>query len=233
VEGTEIEKTVEAPADDAQALPDRAVPPPEVEREKPEEPREEPRGGPMQARAARLADQAAAMERAKVWAEMRHRDRQAQAARQKEGVREEPTRSAGNRLPLLRWAAAAAAILVVLALVGGGVYAFFFANREASLTAEEVWREFEADTGAANAKYKGKFVQVTGKVLVHTDRGRGRYFFEAPSKGAKWAVEFMPPASQVNDVKANQEITVRGRLSRPRGTDVNVVLSNCTLVRGK
>src|SRR5262249_38402815 len=120
---------------------------------------------PGEARAARQREQAEALERAKVWADMRHREQTQRFTRQKEEAAQ--PQDARNGL-FGSWAVRGFLILVVLGLLGGAAYYFFLSARDFKLTAQGAWEEYSADTAAANRKYAGKFVQVTGKVDVQT-----------------------------------------------------------------
>ena len=67
---------------------------------------------------------------------------------------------------------------------------------------------------------------------MQTANNRSRYFFDAP-KGSKWAIEFSLRKDQAQKVKANDDITLRGRFSRRPNQDAHVMLSNVSLVESK
>ena len=160
----------------------------------------------MVQRASRQLGQAGALERAKIWAEMRHREQQHERARLRaEEERQQRERSSGDGIPVMRWVLAGLVVLVVLGGIGYGAWFVFFGERDFKVTAEEVWKEFDADAAAANKKYATKFVQVRGKLVEQdvknldgkTVLGPGgkpqkQLVFEAPS-GAKWRI--VPPRS--------------------------------------
>src|SRR5262249_10185479 len=123
---------------------------------------------PGEARAARQREQAETLERAKVWADMRHREHTQRFTRQKEEAAQ--PQDDGNGL-FGSWAVWGFLILVVLGLLGGAGYYFFLSSRDIKLTAQGAGEEYNADTAAGNRKYAGKFVQVTGKVDVQTANG--------------------------------------------------------------
>jgi len=210
-------------------LPDQGVPPPG---EKPPpvpvkaDAGSNPRLGPIEARQARHRQRAEADERAALWAAMRDRERKRAVGQKPE---EDERSSSGGGLAVPPWLFLAAGAVVVLGLLGGGAYFFFFANREPRLTAEQAWQEFDANTTAANKKYRGKFVQVTGKVKVFTENKRERLFFDR-GKDAKWGIEFTVRGADKDKVKDGEEVTLRGRFGTRKAPDGNLVLSNCTVV---
>src|SRR5262249_21860398 len=85
------------------------------------------------------------------------------------------------------------------------------------------------DTPAANQKFKGKFVRMTGTVKVFNQGKGNRVFFEAPAD-LNWGIEVGLRASDLKDIKGGQEITVRCRLGTRKEPDGNLTLSNCTLL---
>jgi hypothetical protein len=119
-------------------------------------------------------------------------------------------------------------MIVVLAGLGWGAYQLF-AGREPRLTADAARAEFEANTEAANKKYRGKFVQVTGKVKVYKIDKAQRYFFEMPAT-AKWGIELGLQPRAAAEIKDGEEITVRGRFAARKGENTNVLISNPTII---
>jgi len=164
-------------------------------------------------------------ERARLWAEMRYRERQDQVSRQQEELRldviTEGRRKISRRLGII----AAAALL----LIGGGTYCtIHIMKSDQHLTAASAWEEFANDTPGASQKYKGKFVQLTGRVKMRAEGQANHLSFEAP-ENAKWEIEFTLPAAQAKELKDGQEITIRCRFGTRKESDGNLLLSNCTL----
>jgi hypothetical protein len=186
-----------------------------------EEPRAEPRS-PMDQRAAKQNYTNDVQERAQRWEQMKGRTSpRPPRFNDDDEVDVEGVSMVGLVVKI-------GLVVLVLGLVGGGSYWLFFTG-EPRLKANEVWKEYEADTAAANKKYKGVFVQVTGKVKMFTDpQGNEHTFFEMPEE--KWGIEITLPRSQMKGVSEGKTITVRGRFAGRAG-DGNLNLSNCTLVK--
>jgi hypothetical protein len=166
-------------------------------------------------------------ERARLWAEMRHRERRADMVSELEESR--PEKEARERSPwvgrILKIAVAAA----VLIGAGGGLF-YWLSHRDSRITAEEVWQEFANDNQRAGERYKGKFVQVSGKVIVQTTGKSSRLAFEPP-KDAKWRIEFALRSNESEGIKSGQELTVRGKFAQRRNPEANLMLSNCNLMK--
>src|SRR5262249_239009 len=151
----------------------------------PETPATEPppdTGNPFQARLARDKQQGEMSERARMWAEMRFRERRASTLLERE--ESAPAKGARQRSP---WVGRILKIPVPVALltgVGGGLF-YCLSHRDARTTADEVWQDFASNNEKAGERYKGKWVQVTGKVVVQTDGKTSKVAFDPP-KDAKW-----------------------------------------------
>jgi hypothetical protein len=129
----------------------------------------------------------------------------------------------------LRLTGVAAAALVLVGLVGGGVYYAAFAPRDLKMGAAAAWDEYNTDSKAANKKYAGKFVQMSGTIKVVTIDERDRYFFEAATD-APWVIECSfakQQAEKVKNLQSGKEVTVRGRFTRRQGSDGNLMLTAC------
>jgi hypothetical protein len=139
-----------------------------------------------------------------------------------------PAKMARERSPwvgrILKLAVAAA----ILIGAGGGLF-YWLSHRESRMTAEEVWQEYAKDNARAVEHFKGKFVQVSGKVIVQTDGKSTRLAFDPP-KDAKWRIEFLLRSGELQGIKSGQELTVRGRFAPRKNPEANLTLSNCTLV---
>ncbi len=123
-------------------------------------------------------------------------------------------------------------VLLALGGLGGGGYYLYasMAFREPRVQAETVWQEFDGDSNAANTKYKGKFVQVTGRVRIYTQNNRPRLFFEGPQEKPPWGIEVNLRPTQMQEVQDKQQVTVRGRFAQ-RKDKGNLTMSNCTLLK--
>jgi tetratricopeptide (TPR) repeat protein len=184
-------------------------------------------GGPYQARVAREQQQTETSERARLWAEMRYRERRTSLEKEnRQAQQEAEPRERSPWVGRMLKAALAATIL----LAGGSSAYYFFQHREVRLTAEEAWQEYARDTKGASDKYKGRFVQITGKVTVPADAKITRLAFESP-KEAKWHIEFALRPDEMKTIKAGQQITIRGRFGPRKNPEANLMLSNCNLLK--
>lgn len=219
---------LEIPTSAGEARPDQAVAPP-IRSESSAE-NDSSRGvGPIAARVARDLRKEETEERARVWAEKQHRERQATTG---QTVPPSPraAKASSDRGPLLFMMLKIAGVLVVLGLLGGGGYSLF-QSRETRLTSTEAWTTFDENTEAANKKFKGQFVQITGKIKVYPVGKSSRFFFEFP-EGSKWGIECTLRQAEMKELKEGQTITIRGRFTqRRKEPDSNVAMSNCSLVK--
>jgi hypothetical protein len=167
------------------------------------------------------------LERARMWAEMRHRERKSAAQEEKEELREQ--NRPAERRGVGKFLLAVAAVVAVVLLLGGGVYLLANVQFDTRLTSQQAWEEFAKDTKAAQQKYKGRFVRLSGKLKI-TTVGKGTALTFEPPEGAKWSITFSLPHDQVKDLQTGQEITVRCRFGSRPEPDGNLQLSNCTLV---
>jgi tetratricopeptide (TPR) repeat protein len=233
----DVEQTQEAPPVPGATAPDHAVeaPDPAAKTDTPApappaaKTRDDvPKGpvGPHEKRAATEERQAEMSERARLWAEMRARERRTEVAKEIEPVKRAP-RQPRNYGPLLYWVLRVTLVLVSLGGGGGGI--FWFMTGESHVTATQVWEEYDKDTPGANQKYKGKFVLITGKVKIITDKQTARSFLVGSESG-KWGIEFVLPKDKKDTIKDGQEVTLRCRFNQRKEPDGYLVLSNCTLV---
>ncbi len=186
--------------------------------------------GPVEQDMARSQQRVEIEERARKWEELRARERRVTGAfdQTESTPRYSSTSSGGSRKGLLLIIAGS---VLVLAALGGGGYLLFFRNSEPQLDALEVWKEFDADTTAANLKYKGKFVRITGKIKEFTQGRSSRFFFEMP-EDAKWGMEFSLRKEQKDTLKGGETVTIRGRLTpRAKKPEANLIISNGNLLK--
>lgn len=124
-------------------------------------------------------------------------------------------------------------LLVVLIAAGTGYY--FFQKKvvsvanvdpDYSMTADELYNEFERDENAANHKYIDKVIEVTGSVDRFTRQESGVNIVlkaeNAIAGGVNCAFSDTP-----EEVKPGDQITLKGRC---QGLLLDVVLNNCSMV---
>ena len=178
---------------------------------------------------AKVQRDAEVKERELLWAAMRQRLNKAdeEAARSGKTSRydDDDGASTGHRKLIVLTVAAA-----VLLLIGGGA-AYVFAARESRLTAAEAWEEFSRDKAVATEKYKGKFVQITGKVVSRPAKNNTEQLMMETGPDAKGHIEFKLKEAEMKGLKSGQEVTLRGRFSPRKEPDADLLLSNCTLVK--
>jgi tetratricopeptide (TPR) repeat protein len=232
-----IDRPVEAPAPAGKTAPDRAVGAPtspalpDVPLEpaaapsQPEKPRPV---GPMEKRTLLEQQNEKTSERAKLWAEMRYRERVKQQKQNEQESQREPLSLGSTRL--LRRTLVVLLGVLLLGSLGFGAYVFI-AGRDTGVTAEEVWKEFDKNNDAANKKFKNKWVQVTGKLRIYKTESATEFLFEAPTEDAKWSIIFRPPPKDAPTLKDGEAITVRGRFLQRKGDDDHVGLINCSIIK--
>jgi tetratricopeptide (TPR) repeat protein len=232
-----IDRPVEAPALPGETAPDRAVPPPGAKSDgdfllEPRGEADKPQPvGPMEARTIVQQKQEETSERAKLWAEMRFRER----VKQEKVLGDDGSDGSGFGFSgpgrLVRRILVVTIALAIVSALGYGVYALMFANRDTKVEAAEVWKQYEENNDGANQKYKGKFVRVWGKLKIYTANKSTQLLFEPPQDDAKWHITFSLP-KDMKDLKNGQDLIVRGRFM-PRKKDANLSMSNCSLVKEK
>jgi cytoskeletal protein RodZ len=174
-------------------------------------------------------------ERAARWALMRERFNKQDAEKEKEKRKKtkEASKSESRSESPSRKRIILIVVGVLVLLLGGGAAIFFFAvERDIKMTADEVYAEFTKNTNAANQKFKGKFVQIRGKLTTHKPENKAEQLvFEGPAD-RQWHIVIVPTAAQAKELKAGQEVVLRGRfMPRKDAPDGNLQLSNCTIVK--
>jgi hypothetical protein len=92
-----------------------------------------------------------------------------------------------------------------------------------------VWKEYAQNTAEANKKFKGKFVQVSGRLAVVKTDKTTQLSFDPPESDAKWRLLFS--LKDARDLKDGQEIIVRGRFQQRKDQPESpLLMSNCSLV---
>jgi hypothetical protein len=99
--------------------------------------------------------------------------------------------------------------------------------------AKKILKEFEENEAAADAKYKGKVIEVTGKVdKVDTEIWDDEQYVVRVNGGGDW--DFLSvncndlPASAVTSLKKGQDVTVRGEFDD--GGDLGVEIKDCKVL---
>jgi hypothetical protein len=189
--------------------------------------------GPIQKRVEREQTNEAAKDRSRLWAEMRHRERQAELSAYIDEI--ETAQRRGGSFDSALWLKRGLILAVAAAVLGllgfGGYYVYeFLASGDYKVTATDLWEEYARDTTAANKKYKGAWVQITGTFKTNQEGGKAKQYFEAPG-GAKWRIEFFLKQAEVKDLKSGQEVSIRGKLSTRKEPDGALAFGNCTLLR--
>ncbi|MGE5421211.1 MAG: OB-fold protein [Chloroflexota bacterium] len=129
-------------------------------------------------------------------------------------------------------------IIAILAVAGliGGIYMFNkpqanLQNQKADfiLTAVELHKEFTADEPAANQKYIGKSIEITGRVTsVNIEKDKAvSVILETSDKTSSVICNFRESVDP-KLIDTLKPVTVRGELS---GFLMDVLLNNCVLIK--
>jgi tRNA_anti-like len=245
-----IDKTAETPPPVREPLPDRAVEPPETVKTaddislQPADSASEESGsrplGPMEVRTIRDQQDAEKSERAKLWAEMRYRERQTQLAREQQETAASRKRysEGGGSGKLVRRAIVVLLGVALLSAAGYGMYSLIFANRDIKISAIDLWNEFAKNNEQANQKYKelfksGKFLRVTGKLKARKMEKTTQLVFAPPDEDAKWFIKINLRPSDMKDLQPDQEVTIRFRFNPRKTEDSDLDMSNSTLIKEK
>jgi hypothetical protein len=155
------------------------------------------------------------------------------AARSRPSPKSKPPRTSWEfDLKLPRWAVAGLAASLLL-----GVAIYFLALRgrvEASpplpeeMTATAFWQEYSDNPEAANDKYAGHQVSLTGKVAKVTASQEGaRLLLQAPRK-AKWFIECaVADKAYLKNVQAKREVMIIGECQPRAEAGTRVQLTDC------
>lgn len=129
-------------------------------------------------------------------------------------------------------------ILVILVIAGliGGVYMFNkpqknLQNQKADfiLTASELHKEFTADEPAANQKYIGKSIEITGKVTsVNIENDKAVSVILETSDNTSSVICTFRNSIDPKEIDTLKPVTIRGELS---GFLMDVLLNNCVLIK--
>lgn len=99
--------------------------------------------------------------------------------------------------------------------------------------AQKILKEFEENEAAADAKYKGKVIEVPGEIYkVDTEVWDEDQYIVQVNGGGQW--DFLTvncndlPASAVTSLKKGQDVTVRGEFDD--GGDLGVEIKDCKVL---
>jgi len=128
-------------------------------------------------------------------------------------------------------------LLLALGVIGAGVGYYMYNKPVASLekkkadvvvTAAQLIADYESDEKAADDKYLGKVVQVSGKMLdMTTAEGKMKIQIETPNPIAVIICE-LEPGAEPGSVKPGDEIVVKGMCT---GYLSDVILVQATIVK--
>jgi len=95
-----------------------------------------------------------------------------------------------------------------------------------TISAEDLYAEFDADREAASSKYKGKTLTVTGRVDTINSAASGNSYVLLKSANSLLGVQciFNGSPSSVSQLQKGERATFRGEVFAKIG---NVVLRNC------
>ncbi len=132
-------------------------------------------------------------------------------------------------------------VLLVAAVAGGfGLYQYYkpvsgleSVTPEFSLDAGTLYNDFLIDENAANEKYLGKVIEITGTVKNSTIAESGKYIVNIDSGDEMSGISCEVNAEKnpsVKDLKNGEQIKVKGVCS---GILMDVVLVNCSIEKNK
>ncbi len=95
-----------------------------------------------------------------------------------------------------------------------------------TISAEDLYAEFDADREAASSKYKGKTITVTGRVDTINSAASGNSYVLLKSANSMLGVQciFSGSPSSLSQLQKGERATFRGEVFAKIG---NVVLRNC------
>jgi hypothetical protein len=107
------------------------------------------------------------------------------------------------------------------------------APKAIKVEAKKILKQFEENEAAADLKYKGKVIQVSGQIdKVDTEIWDDDQYVVRVGSGGQW--EFLTvncndlPASAVTSLKKGQDVTVRGEFDD--GGDLGVEIKDCKVL---
>ena len=132
-------------------------------------------------------------------------------------------------------------VLLILAGIGGSV-GYYLWNKpvesmatrttDLAIPADQLLSAFVTDESAANAKYNGKIINVSGKVLEGRDvEGTIKVTLAAGAEGSTVQCEFDPNTKHVRTTfTPGEQITIKGECAG-KDIDDTVLMSRCVEVK--
>lgn len=127
-------------------------------------------------------------------------------------------------------------ILLVFAGIFAGIYMYNKPQKDMNrqkadfiLTAKELHKEFTADEPAANQKYIGKTIELSGKITsVNIESDKVVSIILETSDEMSSVICTFRERMDPRDINTMKPVTVRGELS---GFLMDVLLNNCVLIK--
>jgi hypothetical protein len=132
-------------------------------------------------------------------------------------------------------------IIILIAGILGALYGYYLYNKPVadsagikpaySLSAEELFSQFENDESSANAKYLGKMIEVTGKLREFSIGDSGELNLVLASGSEMFGINCGLSRGQETQFKNFQEgdtIRIKGECS---GISMDVVLTRCVIIK--
>jgi hypothetical protein len=101
-----------------------------------------------------------------------------------------------------------------------------------TLTAADLWEEFQKDNQAANAKFGGQYVQLSGKVRSVITDPRSALILETSSEPNGVECVFASK-DEISSTKPGSQITIQGECHGRTKSDENLLLMICHLRKNK
>ena len=130
-------------------------------------------------------------------------------------------------------------VILILGLIGAG-YAFYLYNKPVadtsnlkaaySLSADDLFNQFESDESMANSKYLGKIIEVKGKIREFSIGDSGEINLVLASGSDMFGINCGLSKGQDKEYRNFREgdsIRVKGECS---GISMDVVLTRCVIV---
>src|SRR5262249_18318397 len=147
-------------------------------------------------------------------------------------LRPKRSTSAGDLAKYFMWGVA---LLFVVAVITGIV--LFIKSRigpgrddvpvVASVTADEIWTEYDKDYKAANQKYGNNFMVIKGKIRAIPKEKVPAINLETPGS---WTIQcIFPVMGDIAGLQPGQEVTIRGECE-PRSPKAPLRLYTCKIV---
>ena len=132
-------------------------------------------------------------------------------------------------------------IVIGILVVLGGSYAYYLYNKPVadttnidatySITADDLFSQFEVDETSANAKYLGKIIEVKGKVREFSIGDSGELNLVLASGSDFFGINCglsKGQSAEYKNYKQGDSITIKGECS---GISMDVVLTRCVIVK--